>query len=197
MLSIFTLSACSLNGNKKQDKIAEYTNQAPNNIQVNMEVGYSHSELVKVEVVNNDVYINDHKGDEWNDSYFAHLKDGSYEYYKKNVKYNGEWEDFVPVTTDKENPSTYDAICAFNGVISTMIASVFNIQVVNGYEYSGTGNINGEETYIYNVNDSAYWVSETAKMNMQILPKDGIEPDWSVEVKSYQTISAFTDSPSF
>ena len=83
-LSIFTFSACSLNSKNNQDNIASYTNQAPNNIRVNMEVGYSHSDLVTVEVANNDVYINDHKGDDWNDSYFAHLKDGSYEYYKKD-----------------------------------------------------------------------------------------------------------------
>ncbi len=59
-------------------------------------------------------------------------------HYEKDVKYGGEWESFVPVTTDRENPSTYDALLAFNGAVSTMFANVFNIEVVNGHKSTGT-----------------------------------------------------------
>lgn len=194
--AVVLLTGCFTKPETPED-VALYTNQAPNNIRVNMEIGYSHSELAVVEVINNDVYINDNNGDEWNNSYFAHLKDGSYEYYKKDVKNNGDWASFVPVTTDRENPSTYDALRALTGEVSSMIANVFNIEAVNYNRYTGTEVINGEETTIYVVSDFTYYVSEKAKMNMKILPADGLESDWSVEVKSYQAISSFTDSPTF
>ena len=71
------------------------------------------------------------------------------------------------------------------------------IECNNLFYVSNFNVIGGVETYIYNVNEFAYFVNETTKINMKILPFDGVEPDWSVEVKSYQTISAFTDSPSF
>lgn len=191
--SLILLVSCSNNSNNQSGPT--YTNIAPNNIQINMVVGFE-DEIGVIEVVDNDVYLKYEKENEWSFSYFADLKNGSYSYYQKNTNNGMNWESYVPVTTSKDNPNSLDAILTLVGATHSMFYDIFDVKVVNGTKPSGTALINGKETIVYNVDEKTYWINEEANICMKIATDDSVSLDWKCEVKSFASIDKFIDSPS-
>jgi len=189
--SVLFLMGCS--GNSNQD-VAEYKNKAPNNIQINMVIGHE-DDIGVIEIVDNDVYLKYEKENEWSFSYFADLNNGSYSYYQKTTNNGLKWETYVPVTTSKDNPDSLEAIMTLVGATNSMFYDIFNVQLANGAKASGTAVINGKDTTLYNVGDKTYWINEEANICMKIATDDNESLDWKCEVKSYKSISSFSDSP--
>ena len=189
--SVLFLMGCSANSN--QD-VAEYKNKAPNNIQINMVIGHE-DDIGVIEIVDNDVYLKHEKENEWSFSYFADLNNGSYSYYQKTTNNGLKWETYVPVTTSKDNPDSLEAIMTLVGATNSMFYDIFNVQLANGAKASGTAVINGKDTTLYNVGDKTYWINEEANICMKIATDDNESLDWKCEVKSYKSISSFSDSP--
>ena len=189
--SVLFLMGCS--GNSNQD-VAEYKNKAPNNIQINMVIGHE-DDIGVIEIVDNDVYLKYEKENEWSFSYFADLNNGSYSYYQKTTNNGLKWETYVPVTTSKDNPDSLEAIMTLVGATNSMFYDIFNVQLANGAKASGTAVINGKDTTLYNVGNKTYWINEEANICMKIATDDSESLDWKCEVKSYKSISSFSDSP--
>lgn len=189
--SLLFLVGCSNNANQEG---AKYENKAPNNIQINMVLGFE-DDLGVIEVVDNDVYIKYERENEWTLSYFADLENGSYSYYQKTTNNGMNWETYVPVTTSKDNPDSLEAILTLVGATNSMFYDIFNVAVVNGAKSSGTAVINGKDTTLYNVNNQTYWINEEANMCMKIAGDENENIEWKCEVKSYKAINSFSDSP--
>ena len=197
-LSLFALTGCLFTKPETPDNIASgYENNVPNNIRVDFEIGWTYKESGVIEVIGNDVYINYQREGEdgWNDSFYAHLKEDGYEYYRRSVLNNTEWASFVPVSTDKESPKPIDALNALVSVTNSAFHDIFNVRIINGAKLTGTRHINDEPTTIYLINETAYYMSDNINMFMQIEQNNTDNLEWSVKVKSYQTISAFSDAP--
>ena len=193
------LTGCSLKP-ETPENVADYENQVPNNLGVDLDIGWTYKESGRIEIINNDVYINyqrDADDESFNNSFFAHLKDDGYEYYRKNIQNNTDWISFVPVSTDRENPNALDAVNALVGVTNSAFYDIFNVRIINGVKLNGTRHINDEPVSIYTLGDTAYYISDNINMFMQIAQTGDKDMDWSVKVKSYSTINAFTDSPTF
>ena len=201
----FLLTGCAFFSNPKTeslDNTAYYENRVPNNLTVDLEISGTYKETGKIEIINNDVYINyqrsvgEPQDQNFNDSFFAHLTEDGYEYYRRSVLHNTSWISFVPVSTDKENPNALDAINVLTSVSNSAFYDVFNVRVVNGTKPSGTRHLDDEPVRTYVLNDTSYYFSENMNMFLKISQNSDKNIDWSVKVKSYQDISAFTDSPS-
>lgn len=186
--SLLCLSACSFN-------INNFKNTAPNNFMCELKVGWFNKEKGTLEIVDNDVYINTFKKDQYNTSYFAHLKDGNYEYYTKDVLHNGEWESYTPDVPTFKNMTTLDVINSLVGAISSLYFDIFNVEAVNSVKSSGTGEVLDIETDVFNVGSKTYWYFEGINMFLKIY--DESEKELSCEVTHYQYYKHFDDSPSF
>ena len=189
--SLLCLSGCSFN----DDNGPTFKNTAPNNFMCELKVGWFNEEKGTLEIVDNDVYINTFKKDSYNTSYFAHLKDGNYEYYTKDVLNNGDWESYTPVVPTFSNMTTLDVINSLVGAISSLYSDIFNVEAINGVKSSGTAKVLGIDTDIYNVDSKTYWYFEGINMFLKIY--DESEQEWSCEVTNYQYYKHFDDSPSF
>ena len=190
---LLLLTSCSNGSNT--DLIANYTNKAPTDIQINMVMGFE-DDIGVIEVVNNDVYLKYEKEDEWYFSFFAEMENGAYTYYQKTTNNGMEWEDFDPGDSSKGNPNSLSAISALIGATSSMFYDIFDIAVVNGTKQSGTAVINGKDTVVYNVGEKTYWINEEANLCMKIGTDEDVSFDWRCEVKSFRSIRSFSDSPS-
>ena len=189
--ALLCLTACSFD--TTSEKV--YKNTAPTNIRIDLKVGWFDEEIGLIEVVDNDIYINSSKKDSYSNSYFAHFDNGGYSYYKKDVLHDGEWESFVPVTTNTENMTTLDAINSLVGSVSSLYSDIFNVEVINGVESSGTATLLYAETSIYNIDSKTYWYFEGINIFFKIY--DESEQEWSCEVTEYQYYKHFTDAPTF
>ena len=184
--SILCLSACSLFGNGLK-------NTPPTDIKVELSVGWSNKETGLIEVVDKDVYINTYKKDTYDNSYFAHFDDGSYVYYRKDVLNNGDWESYVPTTTNSKKMTTLDAINSFVGTISNVYADIFDVELANYAQPSDTGKVLRIDTTKYKTNSRTYWYYEGINIFLKI--DDETEEKLSCEVTSYQYWKHFDDSP--
>ena len=184
--SILCLSACSLFGNGLK-------NTPPTDIKVELSVGWSNKETGLIEVVDKDVYINTYKKDTYNNSYFAHFDDGSYVYYRKDVLNNGDWESYVPTTADSKKMTTLDAINSFVGTISNVYADIFDVELANYAQPSGTGKVLGIDTTIYKANNKTYWYLDGVNMFLKV--DDDSKEESSCTVTHYQYYKHFDDSP--
>lgn len=187
--SLLCLSACSF------FNINNFKNTAPNNFMCELDVGWFNKEKGTLEIVDNDVYINTFKKDYYNTSYFAHLKDGNYEYYTKDVLHNGEWESYTPVVPTFENMTTLDVITSLVGTISTLYYDIFNVEAINRVKSSGTEKVLYIKTDIYNVDSKTYWYYEGINMFLKIHNES--EQELSCELTHYQSYKHFDDSPFF
>ena len=236
--SILCLSACSLFGNGLK-------NTPPTDIKVELSVGWSNKETGLIEVVDKDVYINTYKKDTYNNSYFAHFDDGSYDmvdvdnriyltdgdwnlldfnrigdinepksisfnsnynnsyfahfddgsyvYYRKDVLNNGDWESYVPTTADSKKMTTLDVINSFVGTISNVYADIFDVELANYAQPSGTGKVLGIDTTIYKANNKTYWYLDGVNMFLKV--DDDSKEESSCTVTHYQYYKHFDDSP--
>ena len=183
--SILSLSACSLFGD-------HFKNTPPTDFKVAFNVGNS-GEKGLIEVVDKDVYINSYQKDNFNNSYFAHFVDDSYAYYHKDVKNNGDWESYTPETANTKNMTTLDAINAFVGTVSGLYSDIFNVELINGHRSSGTEEVIGIDTDVYNVGSKTYWYYEGVNTFLKIY--DESEEELSCSVTDYQYYKHFDDSP--
>lgn len=188
--SFLCLTACSFMSHE-----TVYENKIPNDMRIELDVGWFDKEKGLIEVVNNDVYINTYKKDSYDYSYFAHLNNGNYEYYRKDVLHEEDWEIFTPATPNFENMTTLDAINSFVGAISSLYSDIFCINVINGVKSSGTAKVLDIDTSIYNVESKTYWYFDGINMFLKIY--DESEKEWSCEVTNYQYYKHFTDAPNF
>ena len=182
--SLLCLSACSLFGNG-------FKNTPPSDFKVELNV--TNKEKGLIEVVDKDVYINTYQKGNFNNSYFAHFDDGNYVYYRKDVLNNGDWESYVPTTTNSKNMTTIDAIYSFVGAISNVYADIFNVELVNYASSSGTDKVINLDTTIYKVKNKTYWYLKTINIFLRII--DESEQGTSCMVTSYQYWKHFDDSP--
>ena len=184
--SILCLSACSLFGNGLK-------NTPPTDIKVELSVGWTNKETGLIEVVDKDVYINTYKKDTYDSSYFAHFDDGNYVYYRKDVLNNGDWESYVPTTTKSKNMTTFDAINSFVGTISNVYADIFDVELANYAQPSGTDQVLKINTTKYKAKNRTYWYLEGVNIFLKI--DDEVEEKLSCKVTDYQYYRHFDDSP--
>ena len=185
--SILCLSACSL--------FNHFKNTPPTNFKVELKIGYANQEKGLIEIVDKDVYINAYQKNTFNNSYFAHFVDDSYVYYHKDVKNNGDWESYTPETANTKNMTTLDAINSFVGTINSAYYDIFNVELINGVNSSGTDKVLRIDTPTYKVKNKTYCYCEG--QNMFLKMEDESEEENSYTVTDYQYYEHFDDSPSF
>ena len=91
--------------------------------------------------------------------------------------------------------TTLDAINSFVGTINSAYYDIFNVELINGVNSSGTDKVLRINTPTYKVKNKTYYYCEG--QNMFLKMEDESEEENSYTVTDYQYYEHFDDSPSF